>query len=171
MVRALLRNFAEREADPGIILRDLNNAVARQNPKCQFVTVSFCVFDPGSRTLEVSSGGHPPPLIRRADGTVETLAVEHGPLLGFLDRAERFATSNYRMHPGDLLLLYTDGVTEAPAPESAMFGHERLCAALAEAPLPLQLSQWTQSLRKTIQSFTGSPQQEDDITLALLRVL
>src|SRR5262249_41550605 len=46
MVRALLRNFAQHEEDPGIILRDLNNAVAQQNPKCQYVTLSFCVFDP-----------------------------------------------------------------------------------------------------------------------------
>lgn len=170
MVRALLRNLAERGSDPGIILRDLNNAVAQQNPKCQFVTISFCVFDPSSRTIELSSAGHPPPLIRRQDGSVETVALAHGPLLGFTGRAEPYPVLRRQLDAEEVLLLYTDGVTEAPAPDDTMFGSERLRAALAEAPFPARLSQWTESLRKTLQTFTGSRPQEDDITLALLRV-
>ncbi len=65
MVRALLRNLAEREDDPGVLLRYLNNAVAQQNPKCQFVTLSLCVLDPVLKTIEIASAGHLPPLIRR----------------------------------------------------------------------------------------------------------
>jgi len=169
MVRALLRNLAERESDPGIILRDLNDAVAPQNPKCQFVTISLCVFDPASRTIEVSSAGHPPPLIRRKDGSVEIVALDRGPLLGFTDRAEPYPKLRCQLHADELLLLHTDGVTEASAPDNTMFGSERLCAALAEAPFPPRFSQWSESLR-TLQGFAGSRQQEDDITLALLRV-
>jgi len=170
MVRALLRNLAESEHDPGILLRDLNNAVARQNPKCQFVTISLGVFDPASRTLELSSAGHPAPLIRRVDGSVETAPIEQGPLLGFADWAEPFPKLRFQLAVGEVLLLYTDGVTEAPAPNSAMFGPERLRAALAQAPFPLRLGQWTESLRTAIQGFTESRPQEDDITLVLLRV-
>jgi sigma-B regulation protein RsbU (phosphoserine phosphatase) len=151
-------------------LRDLNNAVTQQNPKCQFVTVSFCVFNPASRTLEVSSAGHPLPLIRHQDGSVETIPVRQGPALGFANRAECYPKMDYQIQCGDLLLLYTDGVTEAPASENSMFGTERLCAALGKVPFPSQLNQWTESLRKSIQGFTGNEQQEDDITLALLRV-
>jgi serine phosphatase RsbU (regulator of sigma subunit) len=169
-VRALLRNLAEREEDPGILLRELNNAVAQQNPKCQFVTLSFCVFDPGSQKVEIASAGHPPPLIRRQDGNVETVAVQHGPLLGFMSQQECYPKLSCQLDKGDLLLLYTDGVTEAPASHGAMFGPERLSAALAEAPFPGQLSQWSESLRKAIETFTGSRSQEDDITLAMLRV-
>jgi phosphoserine phosphatase RsbU/P len=170
MVRALLRSLVEQEEDPGLILLELNNAVAQQNPKCQFVTISFCVFDPSSQIIEIASAGHPPPLIRHGDGSVETVPVQHGPLLGFTKREECYPKTRHQMHAGDLLLLYTDGVTEAPASEQTMFGQERLCAALAEASLPCQLSQWTESLRRAIESFTGTRQQEDDITLALLRV-
>jgi serine phosphatase RsbU (regulator of sigma subunit) len=169
-VRALLRNLADREADSGTLLRELNNAVAQQNPKCQYVTLSLCVFDPGSQKLEVASAGHPPPLVRRQDGSVETVAVLQGPLLGFMSRQECYPKLSYQLHAGDLLLLYTDGVTEAPASQGAMFGSERLCAALAEAPSSCQLSQWTESLRKAIEAFTGSRSQEDDITVAMLRV-
>ncbi|HVV74343.1 MAG TPA: PP2C family protein-serine/threonine phosphatase, partial [Verrucomicrobiae bacterium] len=75
-----------------------------------------------------------------------------------------------QMEPGDLLLLYTDGVTEAPASDSVMFGQERLCAAFANEPFPAQLGEWTESVRKSIKTFTGGRPQEDDITLALLRV-
>ncbi len=170
MVRALLRSLAERQADPAILLRDLNNAVAQQNPKSQFVTLSFCVFDPGARTIEVSSAGHPSPLIRRADGSVETLAVQHGPVLGFMEGAKVYPKVRYEFHSGELLLLYTDGVTEAAGANNKMFGPELLRASLQEAPFPSQLSQWTQSLREKIQKFTGSESQDDDITLALLRV-
>jgi len=170
MVRALLRNLAESQQDPGDILRDLNNSVAQQNPKCQFVTLSFCVFDPGSRTIEISSAGHPPPMIRRQNGLVETLTVPQGPLLGYVKRADPYPKIQFHLESGDLLLLYTDGVTEAQTPKGAMFGPERLQAALTQAPFPPILGQWTESLRKQIQEFTGTPQQEDDITLALLRV-
>jgi serine phosphatase RsbU (regulator of sigma subunit) len=171
MVRALLRNFAEHGHDPGIILRDLNNAVTQQNPKCQFVTISFCVFDPRSQSIEFSSAGHPAPLIRRPDGSVETVPVQQGPLLGVSSRAECYPKIRYQMKTEEVLLFYTDGVTEAPTHQNAMFGPERLRGALAEAPFPRQLSQWTESLRKAIQGFTGSQQLEDDITLVLLRVL
>jgi serine phosphatase RsbU (regulator of sigma subunit) len=170
MVRALLRNYAEREQDPAVILRDLNNAVAQQNPKCQFVTVSLCIFDPCSQVVEVSSAGHPLPLIRSNDGSVKALAIQQGPLLGVEQREECYPKARHQMSNGELLLLYTDGVTEAPSPANQMFGSERLRTALAEVPFPDQLCRWTESLRKSIQTFTGSPQLEDDITLALLRV-
>jgi phosphoserine phosphatase RsbU/P len=170
MVRALLRHFAERGSDPGVLLRDLNNAVAQQNPKCQFVTLSFCIFDPRARSIEVASAGHPAPVVRRANGSVENVDVSHGPLLGFMARAEPYPKTCCQLHAGDLVLLYTDGVTESPAPSGTMFGTDRLCTALAQAPFPAQLKQWTESLRREIQDFTGNQPQEDDITLALLRV-
>jgi serine phosphatase RsbU (regulator of sigma subunit) len=171
MVRALLRSLAEKEEDPAILLRDLNNAVAQQNPKGQFVTLSFCVFDPGACAIDISSAGHPSPLIRRASGSVETLEVQHGPVLGFMERSEPYPKARCEIHPGELFLLYTDGVTEAPGANDKMFGPERLRASLEEREFPSQLTQWTQSLRKSIETFTGSRSQEDDITLALLRVL
>lgn len=170
MVRALLRSLTQQQTDPAILLRDLNNAVAQQNPKGQFVTLSFCVFDPGAGTIDISSAGHPPPLIRRADGLVETVAVPHGPVLGFIEGCEDYPKMRCEIHSGDLFLLYTDGVIEAPGTNNKMFGPERLRASLEEAPFPAHLSEWTQSLRKSIENFTGSRSQEDDITLALLRV-
>jgi len=171
MVRALLRSLTKHETNTGIILRDLNNAVAQQNPKCQFVTMSFCVFDPRSRTLEVSSAGHPPPLIRRQDGRVETLGVKQGPLLGFMPQAESYPTVQCQLQSSEVLLVYTDGVTEAPASESSMFGPDRLSATMADPAFPSQLNQWSKSLLKVVQQFTGTRPQEDDITLVLLRAL
>ncbi len=101
---------------------------------------------------------------------METVAGEQGPVLGFMERAQDYPKVRYELRPGELLLLYTDGVTEAPAPDNQMFGAERLRASLAEAPFPSQLSQWIRSLRRAIEQFTGNRSQEDDITLALLRV-
>jgi len=170
MIRALLRNVAEHESDPGLILRELNNKVVLQNPKMQFVTISLGVFDPSSRTIELASAGHPAPLTRLRDGSVRPITIQHGPLLGFMDRSEPYPTLRHQLNEGDLLLLYTDGITEAPAADGSMFGSERLEGTLAEFIQSSKLERCAETLRKNVRTFTGSLQQEDDITMLMLRV-
>lgn len=87
-----------------------------------------------------------------------------------MKKAEGYPKLHCQLSSGDLLLLYTDGVTEATATQNSMFGVDRLRKSLAQTPFPAQLNQWTESLRKDIQAFTGTQHQEDDITLALLKV-
>ncbi|HEV8542063.1 MAG TPA: SpoIIE family protein phosphatase [Verrucomicrobiae bacterium] len=169
MVRALLRNFADPGKDAGTILRDLNNAIAEQNPKCQFVTLSFCLFDPVSRAIELSSGGHPLPFLRRGNGTVETIEVKQGPLLGFEAVRQAFPSARFELAPNDLLLLYTDGVTEAPRPDHSMFGSDRLRKTLAETGHRPRLIDCAERIRQNVHAFTGGGTQDDDITLAMLR--
>ncbi len=113
--------------------------------------------------------GHPAPLIRRRAGTVETTKVQQGPLLGFERREGRYPKLRSDLKMGDVLLLYTDGIAEAPARDGRPFGTKRLCETFAEEPFPPELKQWTTSLRETIEAFCGDREQEDDITLALLR--
>ncbi|HAS10551.1 MAG TPA: histidine kinase, partial [Acidimicrobiaceae bacterium] len=112
-------------------LRDLNTALNRQydldraRGQHRFATATAIRFetDGDSVTVRSGSGGHPPPLVVRADGTVEEVACR-GPLLGVFDEAT-FTTGDARLAPGDVLVLYTDGVTEARRGREE-YGEDRL---------------------------------------------
>lgn len=171
MVRALLRNIASPRKNAGEILRDLNDALARENPNCLFVTLALAVFEPCSGQLQLASGGHPPALLRRVDGSVEALHAAKGPLLGFEPLSFPFPNLNLRLEKGETLLLYTDGITEAPSENMEMFGLPRLerCVRAWEASKGLKVC--AESIRSEVAAFTRNTAQEDDITLALLRRL
>jgi serine phosphatase RsbU (regulator of sigma subunit)/DNA-binding response OmpR family regulator len=132
LARHTVRAEARHLDGPGAILEALHEAIkAHGGANARFVTAT-CVSlrrDGDAFVLCAARAGHPPPLIGRADGTVEELSAE-GPLLGAFDPVlveERAA----RLDPGDTLLLYTDGLTEARR-GTAMFGDERLEAMLGD---------------------------------------
>jgi sigma-B regulation protein RsbU (phosphoserine phosphatase) len=77
-----------------------------------FVTVFYAVLDPKTGVLRYASGGHNPQYLRRTDSSVEALAGSGGVVLGVMPDAQ-FAAHSVQLRPGDRLLLYTDGVTEA----------------------------------------------------------
>ena len=122
-----------RRRSPGAILRWLNDAMLRQDRDGRFCTIA-CVHIDTSRPrirLAAACGGHPPALLRRAGGEVEELGAP-GTLLGLVaDPAIEDRMTD--MGAGDTLLLYTDGVTEARAPEH-MLGPDELHAVLGALP-------------------------------------
>lgn len=169
MVRALLRNIAHPRKTAGEILRDLNDALARENPNCLFVTLALAVFEPCNGQLQLASGGHPPALLRRSDGSVQTLHAAKGPLLGFEPLSFPFPTLNVQLEKGETMLLYTDGITEAPAEDMEMFGLPRLEQCVQAWEAGSDLKKWAACIRADVAKFTRNCPQEDDITLALLR--
>jgi serine phosphatase RsbU (regulator of sigma subunit) len=105
-------------ADPGGVLRQLNASALRHPPLGpeQLLTVMFAVLshEDGEVALEIATAGHPPPLLRRSDGTVERLPLA-GPLIGLM-RAADYKSERVVLEEGDILVLYTDGLTDARAP-------------------------------------------------------
>jgi serine phosphatase RsbU (regulator of sigma subunit) len=112
LARHTLRAASMLVADPAANLALLNRALLADQAR-RFCTV-LCVrarVEEGRVHGRFANGGHPPPLLARADGTIEEIKNAHGPLLGaFSDAA--FETATFTLEPGDLLLMYTDGVTE-----------------------------------------------------------
>jgi phosphoserine phosphatase RsbU/P len=109
----------------------LDRMTARNCPRNRFVTMFLCVFDPQTGEMTYCNAGHNPPLLVRADGSVEPLsggglALGMFPDLGYEER-------RCRMEPGDLLVLFSDGVTEASSPGGEEFGEERLAGLLTES--------------------------------------
>jgi serine phosphatase RsbU (regulator of sigma subunit) len=117
---------------PGKVLEQLNRALLAQRVKeGRFLTVVCAIFRPNRDgfTGVLSTGGHPPALLRRADGTVESLSMP-GVMLGVLENVE-YGDVRFNLRPGDALVLYSDGVTEAHPPgQWDLFGEERLIALL-----------------------------------------
>ena len=113
---------------PGF-LSEVNSLMCENNPDSMFVTVFFCIFDPYDGSLVFANAGHPAPLILRAGGTVDTLQTADNVVLGLLPGAgyDLFTAS---LDPGDLLFLYSDGVTEAMNEDGEEFDVDRLFRAL-----------------------------------------
>jgi serine phosphatase RsbU (regulator of sigma subunit)/PAS domain-containing protein len=167
LARYTVRATAMHDRSPAGVLRSLNEAMLSQGGERRFCTVGYARIDPttiGAR-VTVASGGHPLPLVLRAHGESREAGVP-GTLLGVVPDPE-ILDSTVDLEPGDAIVLYTDGVTEARAPKR-VFGevdlagvavdHERLrAAAIAERIERGALS-------------VGSGEQRDDIAIVVLKV-
>jgi PAS domain S-box-containing protein len=131
LARYTLRTLGVQESSPAEVLRKLNEALLRQRADRRFCTVAYAslqVNGQGHADVCLATGGHPLPYVLRADGTVEAVG-EPGTLLGVLPDV-RLSDTAVRLQQGDVMVLYTDGVTEARGPQG-MFGNDRLKAVLA----------------------------------------
>jgi serine phosphatase RsbU (regulator of sigma subunit) len=167
--RAALRAEIDRDAEPEEILSRCNRLLDSDLARSElFVSVFLGVFDPAAGTLTYANAGHNPAMVRRAaGGPVESLDAE-GILLGVMGDFV-FARRTARLLPGDVLLLYTDGLTEARDPGGTMFGEERLEAALAEAS-GLPTREIPAALIAAVDGFTAAA-PADDRTAAVLRAV
>ncbi len=127
-----------------------------------FVTAFLAILDPGTGLLRYSSAGHPEPLLRRASGEVESLVSGSAPLGVFADAAWRAQQTT--MGPGDLLLLYTDGITEARA-GAELFGEARLAQAIRHASAPVE--DVPALVLEQVLAFSGGELRDDVAILAL----
>src|SRR5205085_70202 len=126
-VHTLCRHLATAQDGPIATLTKLNTALAADNAHGLFVTLAHGLFDPPTGELALASAGHPPPLLRTADGNVEEVALRTGRLLGYDTGEYHIQEVRFTLHPGELLVFYTDGFTEAREPEHrTMFWLARL---------------------------------------------
>jgi integral membrane sensor domain MASE1 len=167
LARYTLRAEAVHERQPSRILRQLNDAILRQSPE-QSCSVAYGRLELNGATgasVVLSIGGHPLPLVLRADGLVETIG-EPGSLLG-LGARPSLLDHTATLGPGDSLFLYTDGLTEAYAPDRLVSPQE-LSAALSA-----QAGQSAQAITAGIQQLLlgeGPEELRDDIVVFVLRV-
>ena len=166
VARTNLRELAVHHTDPGECLAQTNDALCAQNPLDLFVTVFYCVLEPKSGVLHYANGGHNPPYIRRAAGTVETLRGAGGLVLGAMPGGS-YPTHTAQLLPGDRLVLFTDGVTEAFNPAEELYGAQRLAdeVHVHGGGTPAAL---VERICQSVTNFAGTAPQSDDITLTVL---
>jgi sigma-B regulation protein RsbU (phosphoserine phosphatase) len=168
--RTLLRATALQGEVPGECLQYMNTVLARQCDPAMFVTVFYGILHTRSGEMEYCCGGHNPPyLFSAADGSVTAIEDIGGMVVGAFERAQ-YETGRMRLHPGDALLLYTDGVTEAEDGRENCFSEERLAAVLARAGTG-PVERMIQEVVGEVRAFSGGAAQADDITVMALRYL
>jgi sigma-B regulation protein RsbU (phosphoserine phosphatase) len=149
------------------VMRKVNSLVHESTGRERFVSAFYGLLDSKNRMLTFTNAGHDPPILMRADGRMEQL-VEGGVALGVLADA-RYEDRPVALRPGDVLVMYTDGVSEAESPNGELFGTKRIeqCVARlagqsAEAVL--------QGLLNEVEAWADTRGQSDDLTLVVLRV-
>lgn len=168
MVRTLtvLRMAALRGgADDGLLAR-VNALLCANNPNAMFTTAFAAVLDAESGVLTYFNGGHPPPLLSRAGGAFEFVPVPRGLVVGVMEGVPYEATT-LQLQPGDRLVAYSDGVTEAESAGGEMFGDDRLRAVLDQCGRD-DAAGLVEAGREAVRRFAVDAPQSDDITLLAL---
>jgi serine phosphatase RsbU (regulator of sigma subunit) len=142
----------------------VNATLAVGNLNCMFVTLFIATLDATTGRLSYVRAGHVPPFLRRVDGSVERLPAAGGLPLGLMDDAV-YTAGVVDMHPGDQVLIVTDGITEAADTTQALFGESRVATMMAACEPGVSL---VQRLLDEVREYeTGHP-QSDDISAILL---
>jgi sigma-B regulation protein RsbU (phosphoserine phosphatase) len=166
VTKTLVKVIAGQGAEPGKVLARVNNDLAEDNDACMFVTLFLAVLDIRTGELRWASAGHNPPLLISSGGT-DFLASPHEPIAGVMENI-RYTTSSLVLEYGDVLFLYTDGVTEAMNSRQEMFSDARLLQ-LVESMDNHQPFRLIGTVREAVAGFAGATGQSDDITMLALQ--
>lgn len=167
VITTLIRSLARQHDRPEEIARLVNDALLVQNPRGMFVTLACLVVNPASGTVLCANAGHNPPVLLRS-GQEPALALRAtGTIVGVLPEIQVEA-EEFQLQPGELLVLYTDGVTEAFNADGAMFGEAALAACLGGAAPPTA-EQAVQRVREAVRQHVREHPPSDDLTLVALR--
>jgi sigma-B regulation protein RsbU (phosphoserine phosphatase) len=165
--RTLLNVSGGMASDSTAAIRQANQWIYEDGRSSMFVTVFYGVLDPVAMQFSYVNAGHNPPLLVR-DDAVEELPGSRGIALGVVPDVS-IASTSLALHSGDILVLYTDGVTEAFNDLNEAFGEEQLSAyLLANRALPARAV--LDGLVAEIRRFAGGAAQSDDITLVVVKV-
>jgi phosphoserine phosphatase RsbU/P len=148
------------------VLTSLNRVLVQKSDDDRFITL-FCALIDADRTLSYVNAGHNPPILARANGGTELLATG-SMLLGSFDFAE-YQAQETKLEPGDVLVIFSDGVTEAVNKSNQMFGNERL-EHLVKKNESLSAKEIKDRIEQEVLAFTRGLPQGDDITLIALKM-
>jgi serine phosphatase RsbU (regulator of sigma subunit) len=166
-LQARVQVLAEEPEDLGAFMMRLNKATCVKCPSNRFITFFFCVLDTVTGELRFANAGHNPPIIIRASGEAQMLEGGGGPVLGILSIAP-YTEQAERLDRGDMLVLYSDGVTEANNPDYDEFDEERFIEVLKRHrndPAPAIV----EAVTKALTEFAAGAPQADDITLVVAK--
>lgn len=163
----LVRTIGRKLQPPDVVLAEVNDALAAQNPRNMFATLLCMIYSPQDQTLQYASAGHPPPILIRAKRATLT-PIEPGLVAGAMPGLKPPCQS-MRLEPGDRLLLYTDGVTEAFNESKELLGEPRLLDQLSR-DTGVSASDAVRCALAAVRSHAGQQPQSDDIAMIALHV-
>jgi sigma-B regulation protein RsbU (phosphoserine phosphatase) len=153
------------EVSPGALLSLLNHQLYESTPPEKYATLFLGIYDGRSHHLTYSNGGHLPPILIGKDGSIRRLEAG-GTVVGLFDNMT-YDEGSVEMHPGEIFLAYSDGVTE-PENDFGEFGEPRLID-LVRDNRDLPLPEISQIVTMAVDNWIGDNEQPDDVTLVLAR--
>lgn len=167
IARTLLRAAAHHEASPGACLTYMNQSLVEQHASGMFVTLFYGILNLRTGALEYSNAGHAPPYAFSADGQRRPLQERCGPMLGIFEGFQ-YATRSTEIHPGEGVLVYTDGVTEAHNRAGEFYEDSRLEAYL-ESHASRPVEELVRGLHDEVERFEAGAARADDMTVLAVR--
>lgn len=169
MTMTLFKATALASTDgPDAIMARVNAELSRDNAGQMFVTAFCGVLDLNTGAVEFANGGHEAPFVRAADGTVTRLEKTRGMALGVFEDAE-FQLARHQLAPGDALILFTDGVSEAANADDDLFTIGRIETALAAVTRDASARGLAEGLADDVRVFVGEAPQSDDLAILVVR--
>lgn len=165
-LRASLRAGVQTGYAPHIAMSKVNNLLWDSVESHQFVTALYGILDATNKTFVYSNAGHNPPLVINSNGNYKF--VEYGDLPLGMFRSMRYHQHFLRLEKGQVLVLYTDGITEASKNDGEEFGRERLAKLVLEG-IHLSSKEMIDFIRKGVQEFTDRKFLDDDGTLFIIK--
>jgi len=166
--RTLIRASGEGEPDPGAVVRRANRLIYEDAKSSMFITTFYAVLDPRAMTFSYVNAGHNPALLIRGDPAAVLTFEGRGVALGVVPDVDLLSTVQ-NIEAGDLIVMYTDGITEAFNTSDDWFGEERLHEYLIRNRT-LPPGEIILGLLREIKVFTGDAPQSDDMTIVVIRV-
>jgi serine phosphatase RsbU (regulator of sigma subunit)/anti-sigma regulatory factor (Ser/Thr protein kinase) len=151
-----------------VTMARVNQFLCESNPQQMFVTAFAGILDLRTGLVEYADAGHEPPFIRQPSGTVRKVDKIGGLVLGFMPGHE-FQSGTLQLNPGEALVLYTDGVTEAMNIEHRLYGAEAIERTLGLAEKGAASDRVVNVLLEDMRGFVGEAHQSDDITMLVIR--
>ena len=166
-VRSALRAHAYRNEDVGRLVETVNRHMCRDTLPGEFATLVYGVFSANARLFTYCNAGHTPPMRLRDNKLIELTA---GGLVIGVHPDERFEPDAMALSPGDILVMVTDGVTEAMDFNGTAYGRDRLVTSIQKHQ-SLDAQQLAQQILWDVRRFVGLAEQSDDITALVAKVL
>ena len=168
LLLAAFRTLVEERLDPSALVARLNVQICRHSPASRFITLVYSVYDPATGRLTYVNAGQNPPLIRRRDGTFERLAGT-GIALGLFEHSE-YSTVETSLEPGDMLVFYSDGITEAENPEGLPLEESGL-EAVIQRHAHRTASELGTEVLAAVQAHAQRARFADDLTILVVKRL
>ena len=165
--RTLIKATGLRDVASNVCMQMVNDMLCGESVESMFVTVFYGIYDLKTGEIDYTNAGHNPPYILHADGTVEMMKTECNLVLGAIEGMS-FKNESLQLQPGDAIVLYTDGVTEAENKDHEQFGESRMEAALAELK-GAESKQIVDTINASVKEFVNGAAQSDDITQLVIR--
>lgn len=164
-----LRLLASNDPSFESVMPQVNNMLARKNEDMMFVTIFAGVLNVQTGILRYVNAGHNPPFISQGGNDYQLMGLPSNSLVGIMEQTQ-FPLSELQLAPGDSLLLYTDGVSEAMNFQNIMFETDRIEKVVNRSKHP-SMKDLVRSLENAIEAFVQDAQQHDDITIFAFRYL